>query len=94
MLLKCKCPGCGEDKEYIAEQVGSQLDCFRCGRRFVLKANRVRATWKIVSATVAVLVFAGALVTWYHESRRWEKFDGHVTQDESYMFGEHPNDGK
>lgn len=91
MLLKCRCPGCGEEKEYIAEQVGTPLDCFHCGRRFVLKSNRVRSTWKIISAAVAVLVFAGALVTWYYEARRWESADVHITDDESYLFGGHPD---
>lgn len=94
MLLKCQCPGCGETKEYIAEQVGATIDCFRCGRRFVLKSNKVRATWTIVSATVAVLIFGGMLVTWYYEARRWEKFDEHTAQDESYLFGDHPDIGK
>lgn len=94
MLLKCKCPGCGEEKEYIAEQVGSQIDCFRCGRRFVLKANRMRATWKIVSATVAVMVFGGALATWYYEARRWESVDVSTAQDESYMFKGDPDAAK
>ena len=39
MLLRCKCPSCGETKEYIGEQVGSTLDCFRCGHRFELGAD-------------------------------------------------------
>lgn len=91
MLLKCKCPGCGETKEYIAEQVGSTIDCFRCGRRFVLQGNRARATWMIASATVAVLVFCGAAAAWYYEAWRWDRFDVHAAEDESYMFKGDPD---
>jgi DNA-directed RNA polymerase subunit RPC12/RpoP len=87
MLLKCKCPKCGEKKEYIAEQVGSPLDCFRCGHRFILKNNTARATWRVVTATVAVLAFFGALAAWYYESRRWESFEVREEQAESYLFG-------
>jgi hypothetical protein len=44
-----------------------------------------------VSATVAVLLFAGALVAWYYESRQWENFEAHATQDESILFGGQPD---
>ena len=39
MLLACKCPSCGQARQYIAELVGSTADCDRCGAAFVLKGN-------------------------------------------------------
>jgi hypothetical protein len=88
MLLKCRCPKCGELKEYIPEQVGSQLDCFSCGHRFVLKNNPGRVTWRIVSATLAVLIMLGGLATWFYESRRWESFENRDAQAVSSLFGD------
>ena len=43
MLLRCKCPGCGNLKEYVAEEVGAAADCFKCGQRFTLQPNKGRA---------------------------------------------------
>ncbi|HEY1376746.1 MAG TPA: hypothetical protein VGF55_08120 [Gemmataceae bacterium] len=59
MLLRCKCPGCGDQKEYVAEEVGSTADCFRCGQRFTLQGNPGRAAWQIIAATLAVFVLIG-----------------------------------
>jgi ribosomal protein S27E len=61
MLLRCKCPGCGDLKEYVAEEVGTTADCFRCGQRFTLQPNPGRAAWQIVSATLAVLLMLGGI---------------------------------
>jgi hypothetical protein len=76
MLLRCKCPSCGETKEYIAEQVGSTLDCFRCGHRFELKGNPARVAWHIIAATLVVLAMIGAVLgRAYKRSHRWEHAD-------------------
>ena len=61
MLLRCKCPKCGDPKEYIAELVGTESDCLRCGHRFALQGNPGRVTWQIVSATLAVLLLVGGI---------------------------------
>jgi hypothetical protein len=61
MLLRCKCPGCGTLKEYVAEEVGSTADCLRCGQRFVLQPNHGRAVWQIAAATLAVLLIIGGI---------------------------------
>jgi hypothetical protein len=61
MLLRCKCPGCGELKEYVAEEVGTSADCLKCGNRFTLLANPGRAAWQIVTATLAVLLMVGGV---------------------------------
>jgi hypothetical protein len=61
MLLRCQCPGCGGLKEYVAEEVGSETDCFKCGRRFTLQPNKGRAAWQIISATLAVLLMIGGI---------------------------------
>jgi|SRR6516165_3970496 hypothetical protein len=73
MLLRCKCPGCGDLKEYLAEEVGTSADCFRCGKRFTLRANRGRAVWQIVAATLAVLVLGGGVgARFYLRAKRSE----------------------
>src|SRR5262249_34740633 len=59
MLLRCKCPGCGAQKEYVAEEVGSTADCFGGGQRFTLQSTPGRAAWQIVAATLAVFVLIG-----------------------------------
>ena len=59
MLLRCKCPGCGAQKEYIAEEVGNTTDCPRCGNRFTLQPNPGRAVWHIVAATLGLLILVG-----------------------------------
>jgi uncharacterized paraquat-inducible protein A len=61
MLLRCKCPGCGDLKEYVAEEVGTTADCFRCGQRFTLQGNPGRAAWHVIAATLAVLVMIGGV---------------------------------
>jgi DNA-directed RNA polymerase subunit RPC12/RpoP len=92
MLLKCKCPKCGEAKEYLAEQVGTPLDCFRCGHRFLLQNNPVRVTWQIISATLAVLVIIGGICARvYLRAERWGAFDRH-TPAVSFQFGDHDDD--
>jgi hypothetical protein len=74
MLLRCKCPSCGEVKEYVQEQVGSELDCFRCGARFPLKGNPVRVTGHIIVATLAVLITIGGIASRaYWRAHRWER---------------------
>ena len=72
MLLRCKCPKCGDNKEYVAELVGTETDCFRCGHRFALQGNPGRVTWQIVSATLAVLLMIGAIgARYYLRANRW-----------------------
>jgi hypothetical protein len=94
MLLRSKCPKCGELKEYIAEQVGSQLDCFRCGHRFVLKDNPGRVTWQIVSATLAVLVVLGGIATRYYlRSHRWDHARQRTAATSTFNFGGHGDSG-
>src|SRR5436190_6345228 len=74
MLLRGKCPGCGDAKEYIAELVGSETDCMKCGRRFVLKDNPGRVTWHIFTATLAVLILIGGIgARVYLRSNRWQR---------------------
>ncbi len=73
MLLRCKCPGCGDLKEYVAEQVGTTADCFRCGHRFTLLSNPGRVTWHIIAATLAVLLMiVGFSARMYLRSQRWQ----------------------
>lgn len=73
MMLRCKCPGCGTQTEYIAEQVGTITDCRGCGRAFALRANNGRAAWQIICATVGVLVLvAGAAHRVYWRAKRSE----------------------
>jgi hypothetical protein len=92
MLLKCKCPGCGETKEYVAEQVGTQLDCFRCGHRFVLQGNPARVTWQIVSATLAVLLIIGAVLgRVYLRAHRWDHVRDRHAPAATFQFF-HPDD--
>ncbi len=74
MLLRCQCPGCGDLKEYVSEQVGIQADCFKCGARFVLKDNPGQAVWQIAVATLAVLgIVGGVLGRAYLRVNRWER---------------------
>jgi len=78
MLLRCQCPGCGDLKEYVAEQVGTTADCFKCGRQFEMKANPGRVTWHIVAATLAVLMMTGgAGARWYLRAKRYENLHRH-----------------
>jgi hypothetical protein len=75
MLLRCKCPGCGDQKEYVAEEVGSKADCFRCGHRFTLQPNRGRVAWHIIGATLAVLLMVvGATARVYWRAQRAERW--------------------
>ena len=62
MLLRSKCPGCGDLKEYVAEQVGSETDCRKCGRRFELKLYRGYVARQVISTTLAVLVVTGSVI--------------------------------
>jgi uncharacterized protein (DUF983 family) len=88
MFLRCQCPGCGETKEYIAEQVGGHLDCFGCGHRLVLNDNPGRVTWHIVSATLAVLVVLGGIATRYYlRSHRWDRDRPRTTATYTFDFG-------
>ena len=74
MLLRCKCPKCGDTKEYIAELVGTESDCLRCGHRFALQGNPGRTTWQIVSATLAVLIIIGGVsARMYLRANRWQR---------------------
>jgi hypothetical protein len=89
MLLRCKCPGCGDLKEYVAEEVGSTSDCFKCGSRFTLKPNRARAARHIIFATLAVLVMVGGITARiYKRARRAEARHQHHTNrtTEQYRF--------
>jgi uncharacterized protein (DUF983 family) len=73
MLLRCKCPGCGDLKEYVAEEVGTTGDCLRCGHRFTLQANPGRAAWQIIAATLAVLIMVGGFgARMYFRAKRSE----------------------
>jgi hypothetical protein len=73
MLLRCKCPGCGDLKEYVAEEVGTATDCFRCGHRFTLQANPGRVAWHITCATLAVLLIIGGFsARYYWRAKRFE----------------------
>jgi uncharacterized protein (DUF983 family) len=90
MLLRSKCPKCGELKEYIPEQVGTHLDCFSCGHRFVLKDNPGRVTWQIVSATLAVLVIGGGLAArFYLRAHRWDHARQRTATTATFDFGRH-----
>jgi ribosomal protein S27E len=66
MLLRCKCPDCGDLKEYVAEQVGTEADCLKCGHRFTLQPNKGRSAWQIISATLAVLLMIGGVSARYY----------------------------
>jgi hypothetical protein len=73
MLLRCKCPGCGSPKQYIAEEVGKIADCHHCGQQFALKANPGRAASQIIAATLAVLVLVvGFSARLYWRAKRSE----------------------
>jgi uncharacterized paraquat-inducible protein A len=73
MLLRRKCPGCGDLKEYLAEEVGTTADCFRCGQRFTLQPNNGRAAWQIITATMAVLLLiSGIAARVYLRAKRAE----------------------
>jgi hypothetical protein len=73
MLLRCNCPGCGDLKEYVVEQVGTTADCFRCGQRFTYQHNKGRALWQIVAATFAVLLIIGGIAARvYWRAKRFE----------------------
>jgi uncharacterized protein (DUF983 family) len=61
MLLRCKCPGCGAKKEYIAEEVGSAADCSHCGQVFTLQHNRGRAAFHVLGATLGALILVGGI---------------------------------
>ena len=82
MLLRCKCPGCGNQKEYIAEEVGATTDCQRCGNRFTLQPNHGRVAWHIIAATLAVMGGVGGLgVRMYLRAQRVEaKHQHHATR--------------
>ena len=89
MLLRCKCPGCGDRKEYVAEEVGSTTDCFKCGSRFTLQPNRGRVAWHIIVATLAVLGMVGGITARvYKRAMRAEAKHQHNTNrtTQQYQF--------
>jgi len=73
MLLRCKCPGCGAPKEYIAEEVGTTADCPRCGNRFTLQPNPGRAIWQIVAATLGLLILVGGTTARIYKRAWWSQ---------------------
>jgi ribosomal protein S27E len=81
MMLRCKCPGCGTQTEYIAEQVGTMTDCRSCGRAFALQANRGRVAWHIIAATLGVLVLVGGVThRFYKRAKRSEMWHNAAAQ--------------
>ena len=81
MLLRCKCPGCGDLKEYVAEEIGTSADCFRCGHRLTLQANPGRTAWQVISATLAVFVLVGGFTArMYWRAKRAEARHHHAVR--------------
>ena len=74
MLLACKCPSCGQEKQYIAELVGSTANCDRCGAAFELKGNPGRVFWHVaLAAVVVVATVLGFFGRAALRSQRWQR---------------------
>jgi hypothetical protein len=91
MLLRCKCPGCGAKKEYIAEEVGSTTDCPHCGQMFTLQPNRGRVAWHIIAGTLGLLMLVGGgTYRFYKRARmaqaRHEAFHRHEQERRAATF--------
>jgi uncharacterized protein (DUF983 family) len=82
MLFSCKCPACGQKKQYIAEQVGTAVNCDRCGHSFPLPGNPGRVIWQIVAATLMVIILAGFYTSRaYFRAHRWDRIREQRSRD-------------
>ena len=74
MLLKCKCPHCGQPKDYIDEQVGQPAYCSRCGQSFTLQAQPAKVAWHLAVATFVVLAgVLGFLGKMYSKAHKYDR---------------------